>query len=271
MFELLQNLEQAAGRFSPILLIGVGIAAVLVGLFVWLGGLGLARFLAGVVGAVTGAICGLFIIRRNIPSAVFLATVLTAVAVIFERIFFIILTVALALVVSFAIFAWPYLGIPQQLSATNRSSISAQRPAMSAGQTVEVVKAYFVSLHHELKQICSWMPLHNWVIIAALTATFFFIGFYSWRLVASLSCATVGAMLVFAGMVLLLLYKGSAPISAICSRASFYGGIFIAMTVSGTVGQLLLCRRAERRPTKRKKPDDNKEESEGTKQLWRTT
>jgi len=271
MFGLLQNFEQAAGRFSPIVLIGPGIAIVLAGLFVWLGGLGFRKILAGVAGAVTGGACGLFVIRRNMPSAVFLTTVMTAVAVIFERAFFIVLTATLTVVVSFAILAWPYFGNPQQMAATSQSGVSIQRTTLSARETVEVAKAYLVNINYELKQVRSRMPLHNWVIMAALTATFFVIGFYSWRLVASLSCATVGVMLVFVGMALLLLYKGVAPISRICCKGTFYGGIFIAMTTFGTVGQLLLCRREKKRPKKRKEINEDKEESNGTRQPWRIT
>lgn len=270
MFELLQNFEQVAGRFSPLLLIGLGIIIILAGLFIWLGGLGLARLLAGVVGAVTGAVCGLFVIRCTIASAVFLATVMTAVAVIFERVFFIILTAALAVVVSFTILAWPYLGIPQQLSATSPGSVSVHRPALSAAETIEVVKAYFVNLHRELKRVCSRMPLHYWVIIVAMAAVFLVSGFSFWRPASALSCATLGTILIFTGMVLLLLYKGSALISGICRKAPFYGSIFIAMTAFGTVVQLLLCRRAKKRSIRKKQVED-KGEPEKTGQGWRTT
>jgi hypothetical protein len=271
MFGLLQNFEQSAGRFSPVVLIGLGIILVLAGLFVWLGGLGLTRILAGVVGAVAGAVCGFFVIRRTIASAVFLATVMTAVAVIFERIFFIILTAALALVVSFAVLAWPYLGIPRQLPAANQISATVHGPAMSATETVEAAKDCFVNLNSALKLIYSRMPLYKWVIMVGLTVTFFFIGFYSWRLVVSLSCATVGTMLVFAGMVLLLLYKGSFPISGICSKTPFYGSIFLVMTAAGTIEQLLLCRRVVKRSTKRKKSNGDREGPDRTKHSWRTT
>lgn len=270
MFGLLQNFEQAAGRFSPILLIGLGIAALLVGLFIWLGGLGLARILCGVVGAVAGAVCGLFVIRCTILSAAFLATVLATFAVIFERIFFIVLTAALATVVSFAILAWPYLGIPQQLSATNPGSVSVHEPTLSINETIEVVRVYFINLHRELKQVRSWMPLHNWVMVAALAAVFLSIGFYLWRLTSALSCAALGTMLIFAGMVLLLLYKGSVPISSVCCKAPFYSGIFIAMTAFGTIVQLLLCRRAKKRSTKRKESNGDREELGRAKHSWRT-
>jgi len=112
--------------------------------------------------------------------------------------------------------------------------------------------------------------LHGWVIIAAITLTFFFSGFYSWRLSSALSCATLGVILTFTGMILLLLYKGSAPITGICRKVPFYGGIFIAMTAFGTVVQLLLCRRAEKRSIRKKQVED-KEEYEKAKQRWRTT
>jgi hypothetical protein len=269
MFGLLQNFEQVAGRFSPILLIGTGVILVLVGLFIWIGGLGLARILCGVVGAVAGAVCGLFAIRCTILSAAFLATVLAAFAVIFERIFFIVLTAALAAVVSLAILAWPYLGVPLQLSATNPGSVSVHGPTLSINETIEVVRVYFINLHRELKQVRSRMPLHNWVIVAAMAAVFLSIGFYLWRLTSALSCAALGTMLIFAGMVLLLLYKGSVPISSVCCKAPFYSGIFIAMTAFGTIVQLLLCRRAKKRSIRKKEAKD-REEPEGARQRWRT-
>jgi len=68
---------------------------------------------------------------------------------------------------------------------------------------------------------------------------------------------------------LLLLYKGIASISNICSRASFYGSIFIAMTVAGTIVQLLLCRQAKKHSKKKKEP--NEDEPSGTRHHWRAT
>ena len=85
MFEILQNFEQAAARFSPIVLIGPGIATVIVGLFVWLGGLGFRKVLAGVLGAVFGWICGFFISGRNIIAGAASAVVATFVATILDR------------------------------------------------------------------------------------------------------------------------------------------------------------------------------------------
>ena len=75
MLEIAQDLEQAARSFQPIVLIGPGTACVIVGLFVWLGGLGLRRLLTGIVGAVCGAALGLFIVADSIIAALILAGV----------------------------------------------------------------------------------------------------------------------------------------------------------------------------------------------------
>ena len=47
MFEILQNFEQTVTRFDPIVLTGPGVATVIIGLFVWLGGLGFKKVYTG--------------------------------------------------------------------------------------------------------------------------------------------------------------------------------------------------------------------------------
>jgi hypothetical protein len=273
MLELLQNFEQATGRFSPTLLIVPGVIILLAGLFIWLGGLGLGRLLGAVTGAATGAICGFFVIRRTVLSAAFLATVLAAAAVIFEKAFFIILTTAMAAVLTFAVFARPYLGNPRLLSATNRTKVAVQKPTLSPRETAEVVKAYVVNAGRELKQVCSKMPFYSWVVIPAVTAIFFFVGLKSWRFVSAISCATLGAVLIFAGMILLLLYKGSAPVSGIYRKVPLYCGAFIVMVAFGAIEQLLLCRREiKKQQIKKKKKAINLDELEppAAGQGWRS-
>jgi len=269
MFELLLNFQKAAEQFSPIFLIAPGIAAVLAGLFIWLGGLGFTRLLAGLTGAIAGIICGLFIVGRNAPSALFMAAVLAAAAIIFDRPFTIILAAALGALVTFAILARPYLGNPRLLTAATAPTISTYRTAFTARETAGVLKDYMVKLNPEIKQLCSQMPNYRWVVIVAIAAVSLAVGFYSWRFASAFNCAILGTMLVFAGMVWLLLYKGSVPISAIFRKGKFYGTVFVAMTVFGALIQLLLYWRATKKK-KRKKPAENDQQQEGTGQPWRT-
>jgi len=269
MFELLLNFQKAAEQFGPIFLIAPGIAAVLAGLFIWLGGLGFTKLLAGLTGAIAGIICGLFIVGRNAPSALFMAAVLAAAAIIFDRPFTIILAAALGTLVIFAVLAWPYLGNPRRLTAATAPTLSTHRTALTARETTKVLKSYMVKLDPEIKQLCSQTPNYRWVVVAAIAVISLAVGFYSWRFASAFSCAILGTMLVFAGMVTLLLYKGSVPISAIFRKGKFYGTVFIAMTVFGTLIQLLLYWCAAKKK-KRKKPGEIDQQQEGTEQPWRT-
>ena len=172
MLEIAHNFERAAANFRPVVLIALGLAAVTVGLFVWLGGLGFRKILAAVVGAVGGGIGGFFITGRNITLAMVLAAAVMIIAIILERIL--------------------------------------------------------------------------------VTGSLF------WHLISALFCAAIGAALVFVGMILLLLYKGAAPVSCINNRQSFYLGVFTAMIAFGTIEQLLFCQHPKKKPIVRKETNKGK-------------
>ena len=239
MLEIAQHFEQVAAGFRPIVLIGPGLAGVLVGLFVWLGGLGVRRVLLAVVGAISGGICGFFIIGRNILSAMILASIAAIIATMFEKIFITILAAGLAAVFGFAVLARPYIESSADFST-------------------------------DIKQACLQMPMYCWAIIVALVVIFIVAGFFLWRLTSALCCATLGTLLIFAGMILLLLYKGAAPISRIYSRTPFYAAVFVAMVALGTMGQLLLCQRAEEKLTRKKETNKGKKGPGKTRLNWRT-
>lgn len=178
MLEVLQNFEQAAVQFDSIVLVGFGLAAVLLGLFVWLGGLGFRKILVAVTGAVGGGVCGFFITGRNVMLAMLLAVAAAVIATALEKIL--------------------------------------------------------------------------------VTGSLF------WHLASALCCAAMGTILIFAGMILLLLYKGAAPISYIIGKQSFYIAVLIAMTAFGTIEQLLLCQRAKKQLIRKKGANKGGKKSEET-------
>jgi len=269
MLEILQDFEQMAARFSPIVLIGPGLTAVIVGLFVWLGGLGFTRALVTVLGAVSGGICGFFIIGRNIMATAVLAVVAALIAIILQRIFITILAACLAAVLGFAVLARPYIESSQGAIQTNQSRMSVKSSALSVGESVQLMKAYIIVVSDKIKQACSQMPLYNWAIIVALVVISIVAGFYLWRLTSALCCAVLGAVLIFAGMILLLLYKGSVPISGIYRSPSFYAAVFITMAAFGTVEQLLLCPWLKTKAIGRK--EAKKDKAACREHKWRTT
>jgi len=270
MLEILQNFEQTATQFSPIVLIGPGLATVLVGFFVWLGGLGFRRLLVAIAGAVSGGISGFFIVGRNIIVAIIIAGVATVIAIIFERLFITILTAALAAAFGFAVLAGFYTENSAEVTQTNPGKIPVQSSTLSVRESIEELKAFIADVSENIKQACSQMPVYVWPILLVLVVVFIVVGFFLRRLASALCCSALGTMLIFAGMILLLLYKGSVPISSICSKPPFYGAIFITMTVFGTIEQLLLCQRAKRDSIRGNRANKCKEEPQETKQDWRS-
>jgi hypothetical protein len=110
------------------------------------------------------------------------------------------------------------------------------------------------------------MPIYSWAILAAAAAVSAVVGLYLWRLVSALCCAALGTTLIFAGMILLLSYKGSAPITKMSGGSPVYAAIFLGMITFGTIEQWLLFRLKKTRPAKAKK---DKLESEQEKRTWR--
>jgi len=279
MLEILQNFEQAAARFAYLVLIIPGLAILIVGLFVWLRGLSFRRLLAGLIGAFAGAICGFFLsfdpaqdgFGRNIVTTVIATGIAVLIALVFQRLIITILLAALATIVCFAILIAPYMTASDETTNENQPAIAVQSSTMSIQESLQVTKAYAVSFVDKIKYACRQMPLYNWAIIAVSAIILILPGLIFWRLASSLFFSALGTLMIFTGMILLLLYKGTAPISRIADKNSFYAIVFIAMIAFGTLEQFLLCRNIRGQSTRStgrltaRKPVDNSQGSEQTR------
>lgn len=269
MFEIARQLEQTAVWFEPAVLIVPGIAAVLLGLFVWLGGLGFRRGLAAVIGAVSGGGCGFFMCGGNIPVTMISAVIAMVVAVIFERLFVAILTAVLAAVICFAVLAGPCIGSEDSLKSSSERETEKITMVLDVKESLRAMEGYAVDFAAETKRIFSLMPAYNWAIMAATAAIFVAAGFFRPRLTSAFCCAVLGVMLISAGMTLLLLYKGAAPISTICQNVLFYAGIFGLTAIFGMAEQLLLCQRIQEKLTEKRQKSKNGKEQESVSENWR--
>jgi hypothetical protein len=269
MLEIARQLEQTAVWFNPVILIGPGLACVLLGLFIWLGGLGFRRALVAIVGAVSGGICGFFISGRNVVTATVWAGLAAVIAIIFEKMFIAVLTGVLVAVLGFAVLAGPYIGIEDSLKRHPEYETENITMSLDTRLSVKIAKRYIAEFVTEIERIFSQMPVYNWAIIAALAVVFIAAGFFQWRLTSAFCCAVLGTMFIFAGMILLLLYKGAAPISRICQNQLFYQSIFGIMTGFGMAEQLLLCQRIKGKLTRQKETRKDGKETEKTSADWR--
>ncbi len=265
MIEIVQNFEQMTRQFSPWVLIGSGVVFLLSGLCIWLSGLALRKILITIVGLAGGIVVGLFVVGRNIFSASLSAALAALIALIFEKVLVVLLAAALAAAIAFTILAGPYF---EQAETTEvQIEMSDQTTTAGLGETLDELKTFGLDAGEKIKQAGTKIPVHIWAIIAVPAAIFLICGVALWRFTSTLFFSIAGTMVVFLGMILLLSYKGTKPVSLIRSKPLISATVFLAMAAFGTIIQLLLCKSPKKEKiTKikpgRKKGKNNKEEPE---------
>lgn len=271
MLEIFQDFESALGgaRLSSAVLIVPGLAAIVVGLFLWLGGSGVRRPLIALIGGIVGGTCVFFLTGRNTIYAAVSAAVTALVAALLQRVVIAILAAGLAAIIGFAILAGPHVEAAEETTPASTPETPEQGSTVSIGQSIETVRALAVEVADDIKQLCSQMLVYKWVIIAVLAVVFMAAGFWLWRFASALCFATAGTTLIFSGLILLLLYKGSAPISKICARAPFYQAVFAGMAAFGTFVQLLFFGRLKAEGAREKETAKSEQKAESTKHGWR--
>ena len=246
MIEILKSFEQAATRFRPIVLVLPGLLMAGLGLFVWLGGLGFRRLLMAVVGALTGALGILCVIRQN-PAVMVLAGLLGAfVAVILQRFFTAALLAVMAGCFVFVFQAWPSLAAQPGTPVTG-SGVGGEAQDLDLRESMEIARVYLLDMRDAVGRVAGGRAASEWAITVAAAFVLLVIGLLFRHLGGALSCSAVGAGLIFAGFTLLLIFKGSAPVARVQGSGRFYGSVFLGMIAFGTVEQWALCRRADRR------------------------
>jgi hypothetical protein len=229
------------------------------------------RLLVGIIGAAGGCVLGVVVINRGPVPVAALAAVTALVAIAFEKVVITIMAAVLAIVMAFAVLAGPYMKNAGTESA-RRDEASVQTSTYGFNDVIAELKAYAVDVAEKVRYAGSNMPPQRWALVASMAVIFVVGGFVVWHLTAALCFSTLGTMLIFFGMTLLLLYKGSSPVGLVNDRPIVYAGVFAGMIAFGTIEQMVLCRRPRTEPAKKKKINDKEKEDTGTrKRNWRTT
>ncbi len=266
MIEVFKSFEQVAGRFNPLVLIVPGLVLVALGLFVWLGGLGFRRVLFALLGAAAGGVTALLAVSENGMVAGASALVAAFLAAMFQRAFTALLLGLLSLAISFVVLSYPYL---QEHRGTLIAGENLGRsPKLTVRDSLSVAHAYGLDVTDGVRHAAGRLTPSQWAIIAAAAAGMLTLGALFQSLGGALSCATLGTTMIFTGLLLLVVFKGSAPVGRLADRPVFYGLVFVGMAAFGTLEQLSLCRRAGQHEPKGKsgKSKSTKKES---KRSWR--
>ena len=256
MIEIFQNFEKLAARFNPSVLIGSGIAILILGLLIWLGGLGLRKILITLAGLGGGIVVGLYVVGRNIFSASLSGALAGVIALIFEKVFVVMLAAVLAAAVAFTVLAEPYFDKSETFEAQRQTS--EQNTITSFGEIQQELKTFGLDAVRKIKRVGTEIPIKIWAIIAAPAVIFLICGVILCRFTSALFFSVLGTMVLFFGMILLLLYKGSEPVGQIRAKPIIYGSVFLAMAAFGTIEQLLLCKGSKKKKVTEIEPGEEK-------------
>ena len=255
MLETIQNFESVMGqaaRDNPLVVIAPSSAAVAVGLFVWLGGLGFKRVLMAIAGAAGGAALGYFVIGWGVIPTAISAGMAAVIAAIFDRVFIALLAAILVAGIGFCVLVSPLIN-----TENAQAEPEAQDAVVESNESMEELKVFLLDVGSKIKGACSEVPVYQWLILALLSIIFLVGGFVFQRLAGAACFSVLGTLLIAAGMVLLLLYKGVSPLGRVGNRPLMYAGIFAGMAAFGTIEQLLLCQGGLIKAAKKTKAEDD--------------
>ncbi len=243
MVEILKSFEQVAGRFGPWVLLAPGLAAVVLGLVAWLAGMRLQRIVLAVFGAAVGALVSFLIGGPNAAIAGVAAGGGAALGAALPRVFLAVLLAVFGVAIAFTVLAGTNLQEQQGTLCGARDAGQAEKYTVT--QSLDVVRAYSIDVADCAKAAARKLVPVNWAILAAVGSTLLVLGLLFVRPAGALTCSLLGTALVFAGLILLLIFKGTEPIGRVQQQGAYYGLVLVGMAVFGTVEQLILCRPAK--------------------------
>ena len=254
MLVALHNIEQVSLRLAPVVPILAGLIMLGVGLCVWLGGLRWNRVVSGFIGAISGALCGILFVKNQHVFAGSIGTLIGAsLGSVFKKAVVILAGGIVATAIGLIVFSAPVIADESNWPRMNdeSSSVVETEGTLSAEESVSVLKSQAVYLFTGLKGcVAQAEPLG---FIASIVAGIIVVGcgFFAPRFVVAATSATIGTGMIFAGMIFLLLYKGSEPMTRIYSAGTFYKLVLVVMTAFGTAVGLLVCPETGKRSAKK--------------------
>ncbi len=251
MFEASQNLEQVSLYFAPQVVIIPGVLCLVLGLFVWLGGLRWNRFIAVLVGVFGGALLACRAAEYQIATITLAVLVGGGLGMFFKRIAVVLVGVVIVATAALIIAEGPVRETTNPLPPKIQvSDIDGSAERLNIFESLEIMNSYFRYYSGRIGSAVRdgagspeglTFALVGGVAVAAL-------GSFLPRFTVSAVSSALGTGLIFVGMVLILFYKGARPISHVYERAWIYNTVIVVMIVFGTAVELLLCSSKNKKP-----------------------
>lgn len=207
MTNLLWTFQNRVTHLQPSLLLTLATVTIAAGLFVWLGGPGFKKIAFVLAGAFFGAFCTLFSPGSNLFLAAALIGIFALLALKLQDTFLVLVASAFAAVIGYSFLIRPYF-----------------RPSSDIMPVI--------------RQLAIGVPYYNWPILLAVTALPF--AAISWQGASALFSSAAGAIILLAGVVMVLLNFGYPAVGYITTRQDIYIAIIALTTILGTIAQLWL-------------------------------
>ena len=254
MLDIFQTFENQCLTMAPTFILPIGICLTGIGLCLWLGGLNWPRIAGAFMGASIAAVTALFLPMLTVNIILAVIAVAAVVGLILDKPAIIFSGGIFAGIISLIIFA-PAIrfsaGTPSVAYGDMQTQTSISVP-QSASLGYEWVSYYATGIYTAISQNDSIKK----AISTGISLAVIFIGIALRRIISAIACSVIGTAVVFSGMITLLLYKGSQPLTIIYEKPPFYTTVAVCMIIFGTVTELLLCPAA----IKKTKPSKNGEQ-----------
>ena len=257
MYELLIRIETLCLEARPLLLLGIGAAAVIIGLLLWLAGAYFSSVIIGVLGAVVGSFCGLLISQwfdLNPLLCMIIGAVLFCIAaVLFKNIIIIVLAVIVFALAGGTAYSSFILGNPTQqqeaeVSPVPGQSFSHMDPDMRRAYIEEITEEE-VGFSEKLKALLGdalkTMSPHKWKLLLSVLIGGFGCLLLIWllkKLVFALCYSSIGTLLIFIGIECLLMTVGFQACSKLQGHRPVITITYFLMAGSGAIVQLIITR-----------------------------
>jgi len=245
MVEILKSFEQVASRFSPAVLIVPGLVMAVLGLVTWLAGMCLRRLVLALVGATAIGLAGFFFGKQNPAIACLAAVGGAGFGATVPRLFVAVFLAGLGAAVTLALLARAH-PVREGLQSGARNLDGVER-RLTTRESLDIVQMYVLDVADRVRAIARGLPPTDLAIVAGVGVGLIAVGLLLARLAGALTCSVLGTGLVFTGLMLLLIHKGSTPIARMEQQGPFFGLVLLAMVAFGTLEHLLLCPSPRRR------------------------
>ncbi|MGB8286002.1 MAG: hypothetical protein WCE22_04805 [Candidatus Aquirickettsiella gammari] len=267
MFEALNEFQNAAQTFNPMTLVIPGVLCVILGIVIWLAGTKFTRILAIIFGFAGGAVGAFYLFpRHQAPATITAAVIGGLVVMVVHRFITAIAGIAILVIVGLAFFVGSYFN-------DRAAGVHSPEPAkvtvkLTPLQTAEQIKVRASNAADVLFVLVKRLPLMGWPAVAIAVVVLALLGIFLGRLIVAVGCSSLGTSMIFAGMVSLLLYKGSMPLTYIYMQSSRFCAIFFGMAVVGTISQMILCRPSKLKIVKEHEKEIEKKKHNPGEHKW---